>query len=264
MTTTACPAGTVTTTGSGTDWVSALVAGPRRQATVLHSGPSAVYLDVSGGCLAVLARHAVLVPCGVRTPLPALPGTRPGDAGFVGGGWVMLPSCAVSVDTVVPAWAPSLTPVAAAWGSARLGEWVQRRLAGVRAALPGEALQALAAGDPGSVTALLGLGPGLTPLGDDVLCGWLAAAAASQHAAVDGVRREVARQAARRTTTLSATLLTCASRGEAVPQFGALLGSMAATDGVGLERSADQVLRIGDTSGAGLLLGALLALQGHR
>jgi Protein of unknown function (DUF2877) len=115
-------------------------------------------------------------------------------------------------------------------------------------------------GQPAAVRALLGLGPGLTPLGDDVLCGWLAAAVARRHPALDDLRSTVLVDAPARTTTLSTTLLGCASRGEGVPELRALLGGLARENPAGVEQSVDLLLRVGDTSGAGLLLGALLAL----
>ena len=62
--------------------------------------------------------------------------------------------------------------------------------------------------DAAAVADLVGRGDGLTPLGDDVLCGWLAAhrAAGVATPAVD----DAVRRALPRTTTLSATLLECA------------------------------------------------------
>jgi hypothetical protein len=254
----------VRTAGAASPWVAAQLAGPPRRAPVLHAGRSAVYLDLGGSCLAVLARDAVHVPCGVRTSLPSLPDPGPGGDASVGDGAVGLPGCAVLVTAVVDATVPVLTAGGATWGTARLAERLDGRLDAVRAALPDQTLHRLAAGDPRAVRDLLGLGPGLTPLGDDVLCGWLAAAVASGREALDDVRDAVSDEATLRTTTLSATLLACASRGEAVPQFRAVLAAMAGADRDGLERSAEAVLGIGDTSGAGLLLGALLALGGAR
>jgi hypothetical protein len=108
---------------------------------------------------------------------------------------------------------------------------------------------------------LLGYGGGLTPLGDDVLAGWLAAAVASRHPRLMSVRSSVALGAGERTTTLSATLLGCAARGEGVPEFRALLSGIASARREVVEQSVDLVLRIGDASGGGLLLGTMLALR---
>ncbi len=65
---------------------------------------------------------------------------------------------------------------------------------------------------PDSVPSFVGAGAGLTPLGDDVVVGWLAlhrAAGLATPEVDDAVRRSL-----ERTTTLSATLLDCALEGE--------------------------------------------------
>ncbi len=76
---------------------------------------------------------------------------------------------------------------------------------------------------------LCGLGPGLTPAGDDWLAGWLLA----QHLAED-LRRSretstglIADITADRTTTLSRAFLACAAAGEADEDWHALLSALA-------------------------------------
>jgi hypothetical protein len=109
----------------------------------------------------------------------------------------------------------------------------------------------------GAATAddLLGLGPGLTPLGDDLLAGWLAVHRLLGVATpeVD----EVLAGARARTTLLSATLLDCAAHGEVVPEFAAWLSALATSDA---QRALDSLLNLGATSGAGLAYGAAVAL----
>ncbi|MDN5894775.1 MAG: DUF2877 domain-containing protein, partial [Nocardioides sp.] len=68
--------------------------------------------------------------------------------------------------------------------------------------LPGVALADLQHGDPAAVAELLGRGGGLTPLGDDVLFGWIATACAVGRDERAAVSDEVARRSTR-TTTLS-------------------------------------------------------------
>jgi hypothetical protein len=109
---------------------------------------------------------------------------------------------------------------------------------------------------PATIGQLLGRGPGLTPLGDDVLCGWIAThrAAGVPTPEID----EAVRSGLHRTTLLSATLLDCALHGEVLPELGRFLtavGTTAETD-----RAAD-LQAVGATSGAGLLHGARLALD---
>ena len=247
--------------GAASIWVLGKVAGPRRRAVVLHAGPDSVYLDLHGSCLALLSARGVQVPCGVRTGLPALPETRIGAEAVVDRGSIELPGCEVLVDTIVDTTVPVLDPRRARSGGARLAELVDGPLGHMRSLLPTDALDGLAAAEPEAVPVLLGRGEGLTPLGDDVLAGWLATAVASRHPGLPAIRSAVALSANDRTTVPSATLLACAARGEGLPEFRSLLGGIATEDDPVLERSVDLLLAIGVPSGAGLLLGALLALR---
>jgi hypothetical protein len=102
---------------------------------------------------------------------------------------------------------------------------------------------------------LVGNGGGLTPLGDDVLCGWLAVLVATGR--LDPQVAACVRGMLDRTTRLSATLLDCALHGEVLPEFATYLASL----GTPAEDAAVQALaRIGHTSGAGLWWGARHAL----
>jgi hypothetical protein len=255
---------TVHVVGSASIWVLGQVAGPRRHATVLHAGADAVYLDLEGACLAVLAARAVQVPCGVRTLLPRLPGAEAGlEAGAEAGvhdGSVTVPGCEVLVTGIVDTTVPVLGVDDTGWGSEQLTTLVEKRLEPVVELLPNGALELLAAGDPGAVRSLLGAGPGLTPVGDDVLAGWLATAVACRHPSMPEIRSAVALAAPERTSVLSATLLACAARGEGVPEFRSLLIGVATRDLDVLDQSLKSMLGIGDTSGAGLVLGSLAAL----
>jgi hypothetical protein len=107
------------------------------------------------------------------------------------------------------------------------------------------------------VVALVGRGDGLTPYGDDVLCGWLAAHRAAGIATpeVDAAVRALTD----RTTLLSATLLDCAMHGEVIPEFAAWVAAL----GTEAEQPRSAALaRVGHTSGRGLLEGATAAMEG--
>jgi len=103
---------------------------------------------------------------------------------------------------------------------------------------------------------LIGLGPGLTPEGDDVVAG-VAAVVAS------GPWPEALREAwlgallgadlRRRTTALSATLLELAAAGMGPEPLQALVGGRMA--------ALDRLLRVGHTSGRAYALGAGFALS---
>ena len=109
---------------------------------------------------------------------------------------------------------------------------------------------------PADVARMVGRGDGLTPLGDDVLCGWLAIHRAAGVATPE-IDAAVRTQAAR-TTLLSATLLDCALRGEVLPEFAAYVVALGTADEP--DRAA-RLAAVGHTSGAGLLYGARLALS---
>jgi Protein of unknown function (DUF2877) len=109
--------------------------------------------------------------------------------------------------------------------------------------------------DAGLLHQLVGNGGGLTPLGDDVLCGWLAVLVATGRltdAVTDAVRAVLDR-----TTLLSATLIDCALHGEVLPEFAAYVRSLGTPDE---EAAAGDLTAIGHTSGAGLWWGAQHAL----
>ena len=117
---------------------------------------------------------------------------------------------------------------------------------------------------------MIGLGPGLTPQGDDVLAGLLvtlAAAPATQLLA--GRLGAAVSRAASRTTTLSAALLRDAADGFAVPAVVDLVDVLHEIDAGGPTTHgalADVVVRllaVGHTSGAALAHGAVAAARLH-
>ncbi|MDN4161489.1 oxamate carbamoyltransferase subunit AllH family protein [Nocardioides abyssi] len=219
---------------------------------VVHAGASAVYVRLGDRVVGVSAHSAVHVPATIATALTRLPDVAVGSPAEVADGALHVAGLSVSVDRLVPTDLPRLPPEAADRLAAATPD-----LSHVLDQLPAEALDALAAGDGEAVAALLGRGDGLTPVGDDVVAGWLVAARAtgrSRDAVADGVRRS-----AHRTTTLSATLLLEAVDGACLPQFRALLLTLAT--GRGVPDAVDRLVAVGHSSGAGMLLGAALALR---
>jgi hypothetical protein len=231
-----------TVPGVASPWVAERLAGPSRACTVVADGPHAVYVDVDGDCVGVLAAAAVGVPIGLRTTLERLPDVagpvEVGDGRIAVEGYDVRPTRIV--DPVVPpvgslpAWRPP-----------------------VRLDLPVTALRAVADAEASAVLELLGRGDGLTPSGDDVLAGWLVTRHAIGQPA-GSVGATVATHAADRTTLLSATLLRRAVVGEALPECRDLL--LALRSGIGVEAARDRLLATGHTSGAALALGIGLAL----
>lgn len=207
---------------------------------VLHHGPEAVYVEVGGRAVGVLAAGAALVPNALRTRTEVLPWDRP--EARMSAGVLHLDGRPLPVGRVVDVRVPRVRADACP--------------AGIAAAprVDGDPLPDVL--DAAAVRRLVGRGPGLTPLGDDVVSGWLVTARALGVATpeVD----DAVRSGLDRTTLLSATLLECALHGEALPQLGGYLVSLGTTS----ERNAATALgRVGATSGAGLLAGARLALR---
>jgi len=190
-------------------------------APVVHRGPDAVYVDVAGRCVGLVGTRATAVPCALRSVLDRVPDVVGAQ---LRGGVLHLDDQALGVGRVVDVLVPRIT----------------------------------VAGGPATidVAGLVGRGDGLTPYGDDVLCGWLAVHRAAGVATpeVD----EAVRALAPTTTLLSATLLDCAMHGEVIPEFAAWLGALGTPDE---EPLAAALARVGHTSGRGLLEGATRALD---
>jgi len=201
---------------------------------IVHRGLLAGYVAVGGRCVGLVAARAAQVPCALRSRLPDL-GSFPLLSAHVAGGVLHLDGRPLAVGRTVDVRTPRLAP----------GAILGRTASSTAPAI-----------DADAVTGLVGSGDGLTPLGDDVLCGWLALhrAAGMPTPTVDRAVREHLG----RTTLLSATLLDCALHGEVLPELGAWLSALGtpAED----DRAAD-LTRVGATSGAGLLAGAHLALD---
>jgi Protein of unknown function (DUF2877) len=116
---------------------------------------------------------------------------------------------------------------------------------------------------------LAGLGPGLTPAGDDVLAGFAAVMSLlSSRLSADGVFRGqvaevIAKVARSRTTLLSGVLLEYAARGEVAEQVGEMLLAFALPleKSEAVLRAVDGLLAYGATSGSDTLAGILLGLR---
>ncbi|WP_223166337.1 DUF2877 domain-containing protein [Nonomuraea sp. SYSU D8015] len=272
-------------TGAASTAVRSVLESPRRPARVLAVFPAGVYLEVrtetEPSVIAVITGEATRLPNSVLLAGP-LPHVTVGDDAYVGDRAVDLGPLSLRVRR----WwdpAPPLGPIDRA------------RLAGAAAILtrpsdpaPGlagnGAVASLAAACAkgwllGAVSAaeqLVGLGPGLTPSGDDVLAALLVTlrhlgtATGAERAVwlADWLAATVTYDARTRTTPLSATLLHCAARGEASPELLAVLRGIAG--GQALEPALRRLRRLGHTSGADLAqgvaigVGAVLALGGQR
>jgi hypothetical protein len=261
--------------------------GPLRAGRVLAASPAVMYLDFgAAGVIAVTAAgavcppNAVMLKVGTLEPPPDEPPAEPGDGAWAGNGRVLAAGLEVQVRRW---WDPC--PVFGPLSRARLDHGVTAlarvyAAAAIRPGLEGQdspaALAACcAAGDlAGAVELaedLVGLGPGLVPSGDSMLCGLLLALRLLGGATAGGTRpvwladwlgAAVTGYADQRTTPLAAALLHCAARGQASEEVAAVLRGIAGQEPV--EPAARRLLAAGQASGAeltwGLMAGCAAAL----
>ncbi len=113
---------------------------------------------------------------------------------------------------------------------------------------------------------LIGLGPGLSPSADDALSGftaalwWVSHSLGSGISNVEDINRVIVSQASG-TTLLSKQLLQHAARGEVNERVEELLEALLAGGQSEIEPGVEQVLKIGETSGADMMVGLLLGMQ---
>jgi hypothetical protein len=109
-------------------------------------------------------------------------------------------------------------------------------------------------------TRLMGLGPGLTPSGDDVLVGIEAALYAMARPSA-GFLASAMGDVEERTTALAATLLRHAAAGEFAERLHILLAALLGSDNETIPAAIDRAVAWGATSGSDCLLGVLIGLD---
>lgn len=217
-----------------------LVTGPPRSGRVVAVFPTCVYVELAGSLLAVEVAGALRLPCAVVLGAGAdqrpLAGTAAADPATVGDGRVRLGH----LDVRIARW------------------WAPARPRGHR---PRDAATAGSAGWDAVALRWLGLGPGLTPAGDDLLAGLLVGLAGRPDLR-DPLAAAVLRHAPARTTWLSAELLRLAADGLALRQVVAVADALAGHGpGDALPRAVPALLAVGHTSGPALARGLLLAAE---
>ncbi|MEO6511449.1 MAG: DUF2877 domain-containing protein [Nocardioides sp.] len=231
-----------------------LAEAPDGPVRVLHHVPTALYVEVAGRCVGVVAPAAAQVPCALRVSDPVVLAPAALNP-YVDRGTLYLTDDPLVVGRFVDVRVPRIDP-----------DRVLSRAASpapVPTAPPRTEPAGLAAyknlppiPDADTLARLVGHGDGLTPLGDDVLCGWLAVLHATGRLTEDVAA--LVREAAPRTTVLSATLLDCALHGEVLPEFAAYVAALGTPSEPGALRA---LTAVGHTSGAGLWFGATHALR---
>jgi hypothetical protein len=258
------------TSAAGSAFLRELISGPDSSAERLGSFRTAIYLRLArGDVIGVLSRDAVRLPLGLVLPTSSLdfPLNRLVGPIRVGSGRVQIGDWRFHVSRVVSVQAPvSLVPRTDSHAL------VCKELRRTRVIGSHPALLPFLRADPGSarlmpeiVDRLLGAGPGLTPSGDDFLAGLLVAARAFGLPIADLCARVLA-AAPGGTTDLSAALLRCACRGEAIPQVSALLSAMSQESErvTRLHDALRGLCAVGHTSGEAMAIGVAAATTAAR
>lgn len=229
-------------------WVAAwLRAAPAGPVDVLHRCADAVHLEVAGRCVGLTGPGAPGLPHALRTK-HALGSSLGAGTPYLEGGILYWGARALVPGRLVDVRAPRFDAAGVPKASPAVAQGSPRLRGAGLVALPGRV-------DPRTVGGFVGHGEGLTPLGDDVLCGWLAvhrSACASTAAVDDAVRRHLPR-----TTALSATLLACALAGAVADPVADYLRALGTTRADAARVALES---LGHTSGLGLAHGIDLGL----
>ncbi|WP_369130733.1 DUF2877 domain-containing protein [Modestobacter roseus] len=264
--------------------VADLLRGPVRAARVLLSVPAAVYLTVATpqgpDVVGVLTSDAARLPLGCvlfrpanGRPLVSVPAGAPAR---VGGGRLEVGDLTVSAAAwwdprpKLPSTRPALLPEGVRQlRTALYGEGVPHSAfslpglptgpSGPLAALRGAVRRADLDAALRTATRLIGLGPGLTPAGDDVLAGLTAGLVLLGHPAAERFGAGVTSLAAGRTTELSRALLRHAAAGQVSGEYAAVLRGLVG-DGA-LAPAIAALLATGSTSGRAMSLGLCTAID---
>ena len=269
---------------SASTGVADLLRGPVRPARVLFSVPAAVYLQVpterGGDVVGVLTSDAARLPLGCilfrasnGRPLVGLP---PGAPAEVGGGRIVVGDLAVSAAAWwdprprLPRPRPALLPEGVRQlRNALYGEGVPHSAftlpglptgpGGPLAALRGAVRRADLDAALRTSGRLVGLGPGLTPAGDDVMAGTVAGLVLLGHPAAQRFAAGVYALAGGRTTELSRALLRHAAAGRVSGEYAAVLHGLVGERP--LRPAIAALMATGSTSGRALALGLSTAID---
>jgi len=247
-----------------------LIKGDKTKATVVGTSDDTVWMEADDRIVAVTTRDFTRWPIAAHLD-PAAgadlgPGIVPSDQVQIGNGRIMFTELSVEIAEW---WDPR--PALAATTVDELA----RRVLGLPGDIPGissemleNALESRSAG--GILHAarfLLGKGPGLTPDGDDLLMGALAATRLLGEAIgndrtiamMAGISTPMAQLAEARTTTFSAALIQAALRGQVGKPAGEFLNALSGRGS--LAPSHLKLIRLSHTSGPALAAGVVLGAK---
>ncbi len=247
--------------------VASLLQGPHHRGRLLGASPAAAYLgfdvDDAPRVVALIPVSSVRLPLGLVVA-GALPPMAGDPSVVIGEG-----ALSVGDDVWVPArWFDPRPRSLTTADSGRLAaaaailQDLSADEVGVDPDRARTAVAALVAGDAEPACALLGYGPGLTPAGDDVVAGALAAGALLGHTTELGAVPEILARARQATTSLSAALLSCAAAGQVVPEAARVLGALCGRGDIVTTLAG--LRAVGATSGTALAVGIVAALVADR
>jgi hypothetical protein len=232
---------------------------------VIASFPKAVYASLPGGILVLVAPD--VHPGPLYLVLDGPPPEVPADTRVqVGTRRIRVGEIDVDLRDAAE-WAGALpSPAQLAWGATLLTEVASDLASG--SALHADpfrdravdARSRLRAGDfAGMVDRLAGLGPGLTPAGDDALAGVLFIRRTIGDEDAEPVLIDAARKA--RTSVIASAFLSWAARGQALSSAHNLITAAGRGDQDGCVAAGAALASIGETSGADFALGLTWALE---
>lgn len=261
--------------------IAPLVTGAARPARLAGRVRGALYLELTDGpdVIAIVTRDATILPNAIALPVPAASdpfrAVTPGCPVTVGGGRVTAAGLHIRIagtwDPRPVVGVPSQSALAGRLAALR-GLITAAQAGGI--AFPDHLLDACARQDTGRALpiagSLIGRGPGLTPSGDDLLAGLLAAMRllGGDRTFTDTCAARITTLAPRRTTALSAALLRLAAAGQVCVEVAGLLRALA-EGRPPLGPAAARLAAVGHTSGADLARGvyaggcAALAARGR-
>lgn len=250
-----------------------------RRGSVLATFPRSIYLDLNGAIVAVVARELLNGPLNIvlAGPAPLFDQLALGSAVtasmdrlHIEGRPVIALSGASLWDPAITPWTPDQLPRVTQNLDILIGRVmveapadhlahprIEHAMATVRSALAMRSPSELVVAAAG----LAGLGGGLTPTGDDVLVGVLVALAALPDRSAQELRTAVREGTVGRTTRISEAYLDAATRGEASEAWQTLLAALGGDDRQSVVDAGRRILAFGETSGADMLTGFLLAMQ---
>lgn len=258
--------------GAGSPLHRAVLTGPYREGVVLATFPTALYLSVGAHheVLPVVASDALMLPTAARLAVRGRDlgwDVEPGDSVTVGRSGIRLPGWRVRL---VREWRPARVRTVPRLAQppllGKLADVLSCHVSSVGLMdQAGAVCRAARSGDDAAVRRgarkLLGAGQGLTPGGDDVLCGVLLVLCGVGDPAPVALLGGVVQARWSATTSLSASLLDAARRGYAVPSAVALVGRSLRGDLAGIREAIGSTLAIGHSSGPDLVAGVTGSLR---